>query len=150
MELLTGCAEVLEKVGTGAFVSIVQGETLDLSLSRALLDVTDANEEAVELRRQLAETESANRKDLADSLHSLGMDLSRLGRHEDALQTDEEAAGICRKLAETDPTTRKDLAWSLHSLGFDLRQLGRNEDALHADEEARASNRPVFLRNDGP
>ena len=49
MELLASRAEVLKKIRARALVAISQAETLDLGLSRALLDIADTDEEAVEL-----------------------------------------------------------------------------------------------------
>ncbi|KAJ6586391.1 hypothetical protein DFH09DRAFT_1143246, partial [Mycena vulgaris] len=76
-------------------------------------------------------------KDLASSLHSLGIDLSNIARYEDALHAYEEAVVIRRRLAESDPTLGRNLAGSLQNLGFGLNVVGsRNEDAVPINEEA--------------
>ncbi|KAJ7438345.1 hypothetical protein FB451DRAFT_166695 [Mycena latifolia] len=95
-----------------------------------------ADEEAVRLRRKLAETDPRIIKDLAKSLRNLAVDLRAATHYEDALRADEEAVEIRRELAKMDPTITKDLAHSLNNLGVDLRNVGRHKDAVAADEEA--------------
>jgi hypothetical protein len=57
-----------------------------------------AYEEAVKLRRKLAKTDPSITKDLANSLHNLGMDLRAIGRNKDAVWVDKEALRLHRKL----------------------------------------------------
>ncbi|KAJ7785342.1 hypothetical protein DFH07DRAFT_7752 [Mycena maculata] len=90
-------------------------------------DALRVDEEAVELRHKLAETDPNLTKDLAQSSHNLGVDLSKVKG---------EAVQLHRKLTETNPNAAKGLAESLHNLGVELSRLGRHEDALRANEEA--------------
>ncbi|MEU4559494.1 tetratricopeptide repeat protein [Actinoplanes sp. NPDC023936] len=95
-------------------------------------------EEAVRLRRRLAETDpAAHLSDLAASLTHLGLIQSGLGRRDVALPLAEEAVGIRRRLAETDPENQlPDLARSLNNLCSRLAELGRYEQSLPLAEEA--------------
>ncbi|KAJ7458634.1 hypothetical protein B0H11DRAFT_2199400 [Mycena galericulata] len=111
------------------------------------------DEEALEVRRKLMETDPTIRKDLAPSLVNLGVHLSNLGRYKDAVHADEEAVELYRKLSETDPTIRKTLLIPYEEAVELYRKLsetdptirkdlliacmksGRYEHALCADEE---------------
>ncbi|KAJ7678082.1 hypothetical protein DFH06DRAFT_565811 [Mycena polygramma] len=93
-------------------------------------------EEAVKLRRKLAETDPLVIKDLAHALHDLGVHLTDGGQHEAAVRANEEAVQIYRKLAETNPTVTKYLAHSLHNLGTNLSNTGQYGAALCAHKEA--------------
>ncbi|KAF7366782.1 WD40 containing domain protein [Mycena sanguinolenta] len=101
-------------------------------------DAVHAGKEAVKLCRQLAETDpgTGTTRDLAQSLHHLGVALSTAGRPEDAIHTAEEAVKLRRQLAKTNPDISGDLAWSLYNLGIYLRAAGHPEDAVCAGEEA--------------
>ena len=108
-------------------------------------DALAAIEEAVALRRQLAEARpDAFTPDLATSLNNLSNRLGDLGRREDALAAIEEAAALCRQLAEARPDAfTPDLATSLNNLSNCLGNLGRREDALAAIEGAVALYRQL-------
>ncbi len=117
-------------------------------------DALNATQEAVEIRRQLAQRRpDAFLPALATSLNNLGNGLSDLGRREDALNATQEAVEIYRQLAQNRPDAfLPDLATSLNNLGNMLSDLGRLEDALNATQEAveirrqLAQNRPdAFL-----
>jgi tetratricopeptide (TPR) repeat protein len=97
-----------------------------------------ATQEAVNIRRELAEADpAAHLPDLARSLNNLGVQLSGVGRYEQALATAEEVVSIRRRLAEADPGAHlADLAMSLNNLGNHLSDLGRREDALTPAQEA--------------
>ncbi|KAJ7678013.1 hypothetical protein DFH06DRAFT_564613 [Mycena polygramma] len=94
------------------------------------------SKQAVQVYRKLAETDPSISRDLAWSLHNLGVALYDIGQYEDMVHINKEAVELCRKLAETDPNISKDLASSLHNLGVALTNIGRDEDAAHVDEEA--------------
>ncbi|KAF7366787.1 hypothetical protein MSAN_00937000 [Mycena sanguinolenta] len=100
--------------------------------------VVHAGEEAVQLRRQLAETDpgTGTTRDLVQALHNLGIALSAAGRPEDAVPADEEAVKLHRQLMETDLDTTRYLAQLLHIFGVHLSAAGRPEDAVRATEEA--------------
>ncbi len=100
-----------------------------------------ANEQAVDIRRQLAKARpDAFLPYLATSLNGLGNRLSELGRREEALKATREAIELRRQLAEARPDAfLPDLAASLHNLGDDLGALDRLEEALEATSEAVAT-----------
>ncbi|KAJ6563631.1 hypothetical protein DFH09DRAFT_478332 [Mycena vulgaris] len=108
----------------------------DLNKSGRPEDAVRFGEEAVEIWRRIVETDPTAIQRLAQSLHTLGINLSNVGRLEDAVRVDEEAVEIYRRLAETDPTAIGKLAESLHSLDFDLSNVGHYEDAVRIGEEA--------------
>jgi tetratricopeptide (TPR) repeat protein len=99
-----------------------------------------ATEEAVARYRELAEVNPGRyRPDLAQSLTSLGVRLSALGRLAEAQSASEEAVAMYRELAEVNPGRyRPDLAWSLGVLADSLDLLGRGGDASVARSEAAA------------
>ncbi|KAJ7499779.1 hypothetical protein FB451DRAFT_1358840 [Mycena latifolia] len=103
-------------------------------------DAVHADEEAVRLRRKLAETDPTGNMtgtmELAYSLHHLGISLNAVNRHQDALCADEEATELQHKLFETVPTITRDLAASLHNRGLELIVLGHHDKAIHALEKA--------------
>jgi len=85
---------------------------------------------------------------LAGSLNRLGLRLSDIGRHEEALVAAQEAADIYRKLAEKNPQAfLPNLAASLNNLGKSLSDLGRREEALEAAKEAADIYRTLAEKN---
>ena len=108
-----------------------------------------ATQEAVEIRRQLAQVNpQAFLPDLAASLNNLGYMLSALGRREEALAATQEAADLYRGLAQANPQAfLPDLAGSLNNLGSDLSALGRREEALAATQEAADIYRDLARAN---
>ncbi|WP_327749669.1 tetratricopeptide repeat protein [Streptomyces europaeiscabiei] len=75
--------------------------------------------------------------DLAGSLSNLGVRLSAVGRHGEALTATEEAVIAYRRLAEADPAAfEPNLTGSLSNLGGNLSAVGRHGEALTATEEA--------------
>ena len=97
-----------------------------------------ASQEAVDIRRRLAETRpDAFLPNLATSLNNLGLYLSELGRREEALAASQEGVDIYRRLAETRADAfLPELARGLNNLGSQLSDLGRPEEALAATQEA--------------
>jgi len=74
---------------------------------------------------------------LAGSLNRLGLRLSDLGRHEEALEVIRQSLEIYQELVKTSHQTfQPDLAASLNNLGSSLSNLGRREEALKAAQEA--------------
>jgi len=110
---------------------------------RAALAVT---EEAVAIRRRLAEAEpAAYLPDLAMALISLGVWLSEVGDKRAALAVTEEAVAIRRRLAEAEPAAYlPDLAMALWGFA-EIRAAGQREltAALAAIEEATAIYRSL-------
>lgn len=108
-----------------------------------------ATQEAVEIRRQLAQANlQAFLPDLAASINNLGTMLSKLGRREEALKATEEAVELYRELAQANPQAfLPDLAGSLNNLGRDLANLGRWEEALAATQEAVGLYRQLAQAN---
>ena len=92
---------------------------------------------------------------LAGSLNRLGLRLSDLGRHEEALEVIRQSLEIYQELVKTSHQTfQPDLAASLNNLGSSLSNLGRREEALKAAQEAAdiyrklaEANAQAFLPN---
>ncbi|GHC77761.1 tetratricopeptide repeat protein [Streptomyces violaceochromogenes] len=95
-----------------------------------------ANQQALQLRRQLAQAQAIYRPDLSRSLSHHAVFLSKMGRLEDALAASEEAVEIQRLLAEADTAHLPGLALLLSNLSGEFERLGRLESALAAIEEA--------------
>ena len=108
-------------------------------------DALDAIQEAVAIRRDLAEARpEAYNPDLAGSLNNLSNRLADLGRPEAALTAIQDALAIQRNLAEARPEAfNPDLAGSLNSLSNQLAGLGRPEAALTAIQDAVAIDRKL-------
>jgi len=82
------------------------------------------------------------------SLGTLGLRLSDLGRHEEALAASQEAVDIQRRLAHTHPdASLPDLARTLAAQGRTLSQAERHSDAAGAFREALAVIAPFVERN---
>jgi tetratricopeptide (TPR) repeat protein len=113
---------------------------LSLRLSNAGLhhQALDAAQITVDLYRRLAAADpAAHDRDLAISLHDLGIDLGRVGRREEALTAAAEAVMVYRRLAAADPAAvEPGLAGALDSLGGRMSTLGRLEEALALHQEA--------------
>jgi tetratricopeptide (TPR) repeat protein len=112
-------------------------------------EALDSTEEAVAIRRRLAEANpAAHLPGLAAALHNLGVGLSEVGRREQALAPTEEAVAIRRRLAEANPAAHlPDLAIALNNLGNRLSEVGRREQALAPTEEAVAIHRRLAEAN---
>ncbi len=94
-------------------------------------------EEIATLRSQAEADPAAHRPDLASALNDLGVQLSDLGRREEALAPAQEAVDLRRALANVNPAAhRPDLAMALSNLGVLLGDLGRREEALAPAQEA--------------
>jgi hypothetical protein len=89
----------------------------------------DAGPAGIDALRQLAAINPAFLHDLANSLTSLGICYSNLGRHHDAVAPTEEAVPIYRQLAATNPAFLNGLANSLTNLGVYYSEIGRRNDA---------------------
>ncbi|MGN6255407.1 MAG: tetratricopeptide repeat protein [Solirubrobacterales bacterium] len=121
------------------------------NLSNRLADIgrheeaLEAIEEAVALRRSLAETNSTVRQDdLAMTLNNLCNRLGEAGRQEEALAAIEEAVDTYRRLNAADSASYGPyLAIALNNLCNRLALAGRREEALAAIEEAVAIRRPL-------
>ena len=115
-------------------------------------EALDPEEEAVGLRRELAQRESAQyTPDLARSLSNCGDSLWELGRYREALDAHEEALRLRRELAQREPAQyTPDLARSLNDRGISLRALGRYREALDAHEEAVVLWRELAQREPAP
>ncbi|MDQ6777052.1 MAG: tetratricopeptide repeat protein [Actinomycetota bacterium] len=107
-----------------------------------------AIEEAVEIRRELAETEPD--AFLADLATALGNESSRLvdvARREDALAASEERVEILRGLEAARPDAfRPDLTTALSNQADRLSELGRRKPALKTIEEALSLMLPTLGR----
>ena len=112
-------------------------------------EALEATQEAVELRRRLAQKNpDAFLPDLATSLNNLGAMLSALGRREEALEATQEPVELRRRLAQKNPDAfLPDLAMSLNNLGGDFSALGRREEALEATQEAAEIYRRLAQKN---
>ncbi|MGB2985621.1 MAG: tetratricopeptide repeat protein, partial [Phycisphaerae bacterium] len=89
------------------------------------------------LEQEPRRDETSNSSERARLLSNLSVDLSDLGRREEALEACNEAVGHYRKLAEARPDAfLPDLAMSLNNLSNRLSNLGRREEALEACNEA--------------
>jgi tetratricopeptide (TPR) repeat protein len=97
-----------------------------------------ATQEAVDIRRHLAQTRpAASLPALSISLEDLGQILFSLGRQKEALTARQEAVEIDRLLAQTRPDIfLPNLTKSLDALGDLLSHLGQHEEALAASQEA--------------
>ena len=95
-----------------------------------------ASQEAVDIRRRLAQTRPDALAHLTNSLNNLGIRFANLGRAEEALAAGQEALDIYRRLAQTRPDTfLPHLAASLTNLGAHFSKLGRSEEALATTQE---------------
>jgi tetratricopeptide (TPR) repeat protein len=76
---------------------------------------------------------------VASHLDWVGVLLSDLGRHSEALPATHEAVTLYRRLAENNPKQyEQDLATSLSNLGIRFSQLDRPDEALEATQQAVA------------
>lgn len=117
-------------------------DELAVRLSHAGLfeDAVSANEDAVAVRRRLAEADPARHEAaLANSLGNLGIDLWNVGRPADALDAMTEAVDIYRRLVCAEPGAYEDdLGAELNNLAGALIGLDRYAGALAPAEEAAA------------
>jgi tetratricopeptide (TPR) repeat protein len=80
--------------------------------------------------------------------NNLGVALSALGRHGEALEATREAVDLYRELVKKNPDRfLPDLATSLNNLGSDLSALGRHGEALEATREAVDLYRQLAQKN---
>jgi len=126
----------------------LQSQTLmDLSLRVAerLTHLARAQSAAVDAPLDASKEESATiQGHLAGRVETLGIRLSNLGRHEEALAALQETVDIRRRLAQMRlDAFLPDLAMSLNNLGTMLSDLGRREEALAASQEAVDIRRPL-------
>ncbi len=101
-------------------------------------DALTATEEAVALRRELAQTSpDRSRPALAASLNNLGTQYFGLDRHDDAIKAVREAAELYRELAAENPARfRPGLAASLSTAGIWYALAGQADEALAVSREA--------------
>ncbi len=130
----------LPPAGTGAAVGPAVRATVERYVRK--------DGKAVTVHRRPAEADPADYlPDLASSLDNLGVQLSELGRHAEAVTAVDEAVTIRRRLAEADPAGHlPDLASSLNNLGRQLAELSRGDESLAAVEEAVAAYRQLARR----
>jgi tetratricopeptide (TPR) repeat protein len=94
-------------------------------------------EESVALVGRLAEAEPGRWGGMyAGLLNDLGIWLSMLGRHHEALALSERSVAGWRRIAAADPVHEEHLAGALHGLGNSLSALGRWAEAADATGEA--------------
>jgi tetratricopeptide (TPR) repeat protein len=125
------------------------------NLSNRLSDGKDhaaalaASQEAVEIRRRLAEATPARfQPDLAGSYNNLSNCLSDAGDHAAALAAIQEAVEIRRRLAEANPARfQPDLAGSYNNLSIILSNVGDHAAALAASQEAAEIRRRLAQAN---
>lgn len=118
--------------------------TLVAALTRLADVVTEEDalaprSEAIALLRELVEASPSveNRYSLLHALVDLSIDLSALGRHEQALEASRESLSYCRALAQERPDAfLPDLGANLNNLAMKLSELGEREAALDASREA--------------
>lgn len=122
--------------------SVYAGRLIDAAVrledSGARAAALDDAARAVEARRR-----SGPRGDLAEALNTLGVQLARAGRQEEALSSTDEALAIRRSLADADPAYLPALAASLTTSGNVLGETGRHADALAAAAEAVGLHRQL-------
>ena len=123
---------------TSSYATLLNNLATGLSELGRRDDAVAASQEAVDIRRRLAEANpDAHLPDLAMSLNNLATGLSELGRRDDAVAASQEAVDIRRRLAEANPDAHlPDLAMSLNNLATGLSELGRRDDAVAASQEA--------------
>jgi tetratricopeptide (TPR) repeat protein len=145
LESISGHKERRERIFAWFEIAMEMAENGDLDLDtliRVALQLPDkhpdAHEHAVALyQRILPLVRDSDPIRSAMCLNNLGLRLSDLGRHEEALNVYEEAIDIIRKFTSMRPETfRPNLAGSLNNLGSILSALGRREEALIAVKEA--------------
>jgi tetratricopeptide (TPR) repeat protein len=95
-----------------------------------------AVEEAVRLRRAIADSDPAAAPLLALSLTSLCTMLGTVGRYADAVSAGEEAVKVLRGHATADLASRGTLAKALLHVGICLHYLGRGEEMLATYRES--------------
>jgi hypothetical protein len=74
--------------------------------------------------------------DLTATLNNLGVRLSEVGRHEEALSPSQEAVTAYQQLAEANPDAYfPNFVASLNNLKDQLTAVGRNGDVVEVEEE---------------
>ena len=103
-------------------------------------DALSATQEAIVIRRRLAQADPATHEPmLANSLGNLGIDLWTLGLSAEALEAMTEAVTLYRRRADAEPGAyEEDLAAELNNLAGSLVALERYRDALAPATEAVA------------
>ena len=114
-------------------------------------DALSATQEAIVIRRRLAQADPAEHEPmLANSLGNLGIDLWTLGRSAEALDAMTEAVRIYRRRAAAEPGAYEaDLAAELNNLAGSLVALERYADALAPATEAIAIFRQLASNDSG-
>ena len=137
LELYIGGLDDSQLTEIDAALPIQSLALMDLSLAVATRRVDVARLEAATLANVAPALHDAIHNILAARLSVLGIRLSNLGRHEDALAATQEAVDIYRRLTQTrTDTLLPDLATGLNNFGIRLSNVGRREDALAAMQEA--------------
>src|SRR5262249_28886073 len=116
---------------------------LSLRVAERVADLARQWDAAVNASTPL-EVREGIRNHVASGLDSLGIRLSDLGRHEEALAAAQEAVDIYRRLAEARPDAFLPyLAASLSNFGFRLYELRQRAAALAAAQESVDIYRPL-------
>ena len=92
-------------------------------------------EEAVRIRRELAQTNPAFLPNLAAALNNLGVRYSEVGKRQEAVAPTEEAVRSYRELAQTNPAFLPDLAEALDSLCSHYDDVRREQEASQIRRE---------------
>jgi CHAT domain-containing protein len=110
-------------------------------------ELAETNEELLKIRRELEKINPNFLSNLADSIARGGNISSQLGRRQEALANAEEAVKIRRELVKTNPAVLPDLAKSLNQLGVFYGELGRRQEALAPTAEALKIRRELAKTN---
>ena len=125
------CAEADDLIELIELSHVMPQETLELRETKVNLHM-----KIVDLARIRTQTVEGAPL-LANSLNSMSVSLSELGRGDEALAAISEAMELFRKLAAAHPNAfRPDLAMSLNNLSNQLSEHGRHDEALSAVYEA--------------
>ena len=125
------CAEADDLIELIELSHVMPQETLELRETKVNLHM-----KIVDLARIRTQTVEGAPL-LANSLNSMSVSLSELGRGDEALAAISEAMELFRKLAAAHPNAfRPDLAMSLNNLSSRLSEHGRHDEALAAIYEA--------------
>lgn len=136
----------LQKDGPANRAAALHELSLILRTGGQSAEALAATQEAVAIRRDLAEHNGAYCAVLADSLNIWAVCLGEGGRHEAALAAAEEAADIRRGLVAADPANlayRVALAASLSNQSLRLGDLDRDKEGLYMAKNAVATLRRV-------
>jgi tetratricopeptide (TPR) repeat protein len=117
----------------------LERRSLELFDARRLEEARAAAAEAVAIYRQLAAADPAVDEALVRALVALGIYLTGLGDHDQALLVNEQVVMVYRRLVAADPAEHEvGLADALFRLAKQLADLDRYHEALELTEQALA------------